>query len=339
MAQPALVQLKRKRNEEPLEYLLLQGVDKEPNGPRYKLQKKEDDVEKDTDVQNPLQQHNPPTTQSNGQQTAEKRIFELQRKPLDSPNIRKRKDASSDHEIATFVEKKHRNKHSSPPASTEEATEPDKPLKRPGKGSTIRTTPTKPPATAPVETESDRKQMEALAAYMHSTLSPPTRPAPVSTPKLSGARSAQIHRQRAATNGSRSTLMDLDDGESYVYDTYILAPSSSADDGVVELDDVGANVGYLVINDDDRSLWEMYLEEDGASDKDWDSEEDDENAENYWAAEYPDEEEWSGSEEGFGYGRRGVPNDEEYHGGMGADSDEDDLVRGGEVPSRFRRFE
>jgi hypothetical protein len=270
-------------------------------------------------------------------------VFELQRKPLTAS--RKRKDAEED--IATFVEKKQRNKYgvaeNTEQSVPEEDSEPARPLKRPGQGSRLRT-PTKP--TPRAETDVERKEMEALAAYMHSAAlselssKPAAKSAPVSTPKLSGARSQALHRQRAATNGSISA-MDLDDEDSYVYDTYILAPST--DMGAVQVDELGSggSVGYLVIREDDRSLWETYLEEDG-SEGDWDSEEDDENAENYYGAEYPEDEELTDDEDPWGgsvIAPRGAPADEEWDNYTGAYSDEEEVIKNGEVPRRFRHLE
>lgn len=344
MAEPNVVKLKRKRTDEPVDYLLLQGAGELPNKKRYvRREKDNNDSRTSAEAERPLGNDSASQSAWNiSKQSTEKRVFELQRKPVAAS----RKRADTEEDIATFVEKKQRNHHIPATTIKQKASAEDsellRPLKRPGQGSSLRTA-TKP--TPQVETDIERKQMEALAAYMHSaalselSAKPSTKPAPVSMPTLSSARSQALHRQRAATNGSISA-MDLDDEDSYVYDTYILAPTT--DLGAVQADELGTgSVGYLVITEDDRSLWETYLEEDG-SEGDWDSEEDDENAENYYGAEYPEEEEefvegemW----QRFVVGRTGAPADEEWDDYTGMYSDEEDVVKNGEVPRRFRHLE
>ena len=350
MSEPNQVQLKRKRNEEPLDVLLLQGGDRSGDRPaegtRYVRQRNENDTGDKGEIEQPKQD----TT--NGQKSTRRpapngarRIFELQHKPNDASRKRKKSD-DNEEDIATFVEKKikHQVEAATERKAPEERSAPATPLKRPGKGSSLRT-PTKP--AKPAETEHERKQMEAMAAYMHEAaleeLKTETRPKAVTTPKLSGARSREIHRQRAATNGSISikSEMDLDDDDdTYVYDTYILAPAT--DVGAIQVDELGQldNVGYLVITEDDRSLWETYLE-DEPSEKDWNSDDDDENAEGYYAADYPDDEVFSDEDGlgGYGYVHRGAPNDEEWDQDTGAYSDDEYQIRNGQVPQRFREFE
>ena len=344
MAEPTLVQLKRKRTDEPVDCLYLQGAGELPKSKYIRRSKHKSNSRTSEESEQPLQ-NDAPTISASTQpkENAEKRVFELQRKPVTAS--RKRKDAEED--IATFVEKKQKNKYgvatNTEQSLPEEVSEPARPLKRPGQGSNLRT-PTKPKPQA--ETDVERKEMEALAAYMHSTAlsdlgsKPPTKHTSVSAPKLSGARSQALHRQRAVTNGSVSG-MDLDDEDSYVYETYILAPS--IDMGAVQVDELGpgGSVGYLVITDDDRSLWETYLEDDG-SEGDWDSEEDDENAENYYGAEYPEDEELTDDENkwrGHIIAPRGAPADEEWDEYTGEYSDEEEVIKNGEVPGRFRHLE
>jgi hypothetical protein len=346
MSEPAQVQLKRKRNEEPLDVLLLEGA-AEPKHTRYVRQSGEGKTPENDKIHQPTQNAVIPRTRAR-QPTpnAAKRIFELQHKPS---SISRKRNSGDDEELATFVEKVEKKTRQKVETATqqrapEEESAPATPLKRPGKGSTLRT-PTKP--AAPAETEVERRQMEAIAAYMHEAaleeIKTETRPKTVAAPKLSGARSREIHRHRAATNGSVSVKseMELDDDDSYVYDTYILAPTT--DVGAIQVDELGQldNVGYLVITDDDRSLWETYLE-DEPSEKDWNSDEDDENAEGYYAADYPDDELLSDDEiewVGYGYMHRGAPNDEEWDEDTGAYSDDEFKIRNGQVPQRFREFE
>lgn len=346
MSEPAQVQLKRKRNEEPLDFLVLEGQrgDSPAEGRHYVRQKRAEDAVGDDEVK-PCT-HDAVVSRTRAKQpnrSTSKRVFELQHKPS---NISRKRKPGEDDEIATFMEKKarHEEEVATQQKASEEESAPATPLKRPGKGSSLKT-PTKP--AAPAETEAERKQMEAMAAYMHEAaleeIKKETRPKTVAAPKLSGARSRELHRQRAATNGSISVKseIELDDDDSYVFDTYILAPATEI--GAIQVDELGQldNVGYLVIREDDRSLWETYLE-DEPSDKDWNSDEDDENAEGYYAADYPDDELLSDDEselDGYGYMHRGVPNDEEWDEDTGAYSDDEFNIRNGQMPQRFREFE
>ncbi|KAK4974753.1 hypothetical protein LTR66_011050 [Elasticomyces elasticus] len=116
-----------------------------------------------------------------------------------------------------------------------------------------------------------------------------------------------------------------DDGE-FVYDTYVrsAAPQSLSD----ALESApGSDVGYLVITEEDEKFWERYIEEDSDSGKDWNSEEEDENAEDYYGADYPEDEVASDDEFGEGaYGyRHGGSDDEEWdtrEGSSGAEGEE-----------------
>lgn len=69
--------------------------------------------------------------------------------------------------------------------------------------------------------------------------------------------------------------VEMDDDSQYVYDTYILSAADAKAAG--DMDDIEyGNVGFLVIEEEDQAVWESYLEDEG-SDKDWNSEEEDEN--------------------------------------------------------------
>ena len=76
---------------------------------------------------------------------------------------------------------------------------------------------------------------------------------------------------------------DADDDDDYVYDTYVrqIQPiAQTTSDGILQIDDLmKMNVdsyGVLVITEEDSELWGAYGEDD-LSDKDWNSEEEDEN--------------------------------------------------------------
>ncbi|KAK4985604.1 hypothetical protein LTR50_005869 [Elasticomyces elasticus] len=116
-----------------------------------------------------------------------------------------------------------------------------------------------------------------------------------------------------------------DDGE-YVYDTYVLSAAPQSLNDALE-SAPGSDVGYLVITEEDEKFWERYIEDDSDSGKDWNSEEEDENAEDYYGADYPEDEVASDDEFGEGaYGyRHGGSDDEEWdtrEGSSGAEGAE-----------------
>ncbi|KZF21465.1 hypothetical protein L228DRAFT_153808 [Xylona heveae TC161] len=163
------------------------------------------------------------------------------------------------------------------------------------------------------------------------------------------------------------------DDEDYVYDTYIRHPGLADGSDFNNMMGSEKNIGFLVITEEDQPIWETYAEDEDDSDKDWNSEEEDENgklsfllplllssffwlvklvqgcrirhflcillyqeadlfslAENYYAADYPEEE--VDSEDEFDRGayhfRQGGSDEEEYDADNAAWSDDDeDMVR------------
>jgi hypothetical protein len=72
--------------------------------------------------------------------------------------------------------------------------------------------------------------------------------------------------------------MDIDNEGDYVYDTYVrhLVPADT------EMEVVGeGTVGHLVIPEEDQDLWEAYIEDEGASDKEFDTDDEDSNGSFY----------------------------------------------------------
>lgn len=157
--------------------------------------------------------------------------------------------------------------------------------------------------------------------------------------------------QRAVSKVPKSedVLMTEDGDEAeYTYDTYMRhdtsedtqshtgAPRGSAGAAVSGPDSATNSYGILVIPDEQEELFLEVYGEDATSDdeEDWDSEQDDENAENYYAADYPEDEVESDDEYGMGayqkYRRHGGGSDDEEFGSEDeADVDEDgiDTVR------------
>ena len=85
---------------------------------------------------------------------------------------------------------------------------------------------------------------------------------------------------------SMKNAIDLDeDNDNYVYDTYVRSIGQQADASVISLEGIDAGhqkidlskTGVLIIAEEDHEEWETFAEIDRESDKDWNSEEEDEN--------------------------------------------------------------
>ncbi|KAL8674436.1 MAG: hypothetical protein Q9168_001169 [Polycauliona sp. 1 TL-2023] len=89
---------------------------------------------------------------------------------------------------------------------------------------------------------------------------------------------------------------DEEDADSFVIDVYVRQTEHPiAEDPVamsstpLDTADPG-KVGLLVIEDEDQETWELYGEEDQSSDDGWSSDDEDENAEDYYGNDYPEDE-------------------------------------------------
>ncbi|KXL46485.1 MAG: hypothetical protein FE78DRAFT_166033 [Acidomyces sp. 'richmondensis'] len=94
--------------------------------------------------------------------------------------------------------------------------------------------------------------------------------------------------------------------------------------GVLSDNDLG-DVGYLIISEDDQSVWETYLE-DETSDKGWDTDDEDENAEDYYGADYPEDELPSDDEfdrNAYHFRNRGNSDEESWDEDTGAYSEDE----------------
>ena len=209
--------------------------------------------------------------------------------------------------------------------------EPARPRKRPGVGSATPTvgTPRKIEVTIP-----DPEMQDALQQYAMEEF-------------------GITYGQRAVSKVPKSDdILMTEDGDEaeYTYDTYMRHDTSedthshtgtsrgvaSAALPVHGQDSATNSYGILVIPDGQEELFLEVYGEDATSDdeEDWDSEQDDENAENYYAADYPEDEVESDDEYGVGayqkYRRHGGGSDDEEFGSEdGGDVDEDgiDTVR------------
>ncbi|KAJ2987655.1 hypothetical protein NUW58_g4383 [Xylaria curta] len=107
-------------------------------------------------------------------------------------------------------------------------------------------------------------------------------------PKPPAKRYAERHPEEAQHSVDKDMVdadietSDSDDGD-YIIETYIRVPASSMGDHVPP-----QSVGLLVF--DEEPDIEYFYGEDDESEDEWAEDEEDENAENYYAADYPDEE-------------------------------------------------
>lgn len=283
----------------------------------------------------------------------ERRTFHLKRVGTPEPRVGKRKGKSGKEQsgkergIATFSEKRvmrdmnrSDSKAIAEKAGRQRSTsillmqEPpaeslDRPLKRPGRGVAVRTNGNSPSSSAPTS-DNDNSKVQAVADSLHQfaveqasressshaqSSQSQINPKITAMPKLSGQRSRAIHQQRVSESStlSRSPLTDdtsMDEEGDYVYDTYVLATTSGAAQ-IDAQDDLG-NVGYLIITEEDQAHWETYMDDELSEEEP--SDEDDENAEDWYGADYPDDEVASDDEfdrNAYGY-RAGGSDDEEY---------------------------
>ena len=168
-----------------------------------------------------------------------------------------------------------------------------RPRKRPGAGSALH--PTAKPAIEPTTqatepTAQDVRELEALSQQVEkedNLLIPLASPSK-HKPKAPAQRFAQRHPEKAAAlaaqnYASNGDAMDIDTDE-YVYDTYIREAILPDADG--KLPETTGTVGFLVISEEDEEWWNGEDE----SDKEFDTDDEDENAEDYYANDYPEDE-------------------------------------------------
>jgi hypothetical protein len=340
MAEPNRLHIKRKITDDAPDFLILESDSQATSQVRYvKKQKSREaaDGQQEAKFAQPLQSTIPIRDK---QTDRKKRVFHL--KP-EVPRVTGKRKVGEEG-IATFVEEQQLQKRSrqngvanvdgeaqygssmeAVPQQDTVMSSPSTQYKRPGRGSAIRAAPT---SHVGPETDAERRQVEALAEYMHEAslqeIQRELQPKPVPTPKLSGARSREIHKQRTAAHDyGMSRDVDMESEDDYVYETYILAPTTDLETTSVDmLNDLG-NVGYLIIKEEDQSLWETYREDD-QGDVDWHSDDEDENAEDYYGADYPEDE--VASDDDFDrnpYNYRGnASGDEEWDEDTGTYSDD-----------------
>ncbi|RMY75916.1 hypothetical protein D0863_02290 [Hortaea werneckii] len=344
MQGPSEVRLKRKRNEQAPETLIVEPQHKRTftdaaQNLRYRRQEVKDEREvAATEAfsgesvarkQHALERDATSTGSSRPSSKSGRRVFHL----TQPAGVRKPSRSSRNQDVATFMEQRPPRHAARPPTlktgQTSEPTSHSQPLKRPSTAAVPQ--PARP--TRDIVATGDAQQqrhLEGLANELHQfaldEVAASQKPKVTAVPKLSAARSREIHRQRTTAPvapGIDHEMTDKDDGE-YVYDTYILAPEGKDVGGSLE-GELG-EVGYLVITEEDEALWEAYME-DLQSDKDFDTDDEDENAEGYYAADYPEDDLASDDEfdrNAYGYRRHGDSDNEEWDEDTGAHYSDDE---------------
>lgn len=237
-----------------------------------------------------------------------------------------------------------------PQGSPEAAEQPDsRVLKRPGKGSSNLHHSKLSGSQDVTRNLTPEAELAAVAADLHrfalDELANRPKPKVSATPRLSGSRSREIHRQRTSLLDEPKGDVDMareNDGD-YMYDTYVLAVPESLPAINPGSGDQGEKVGYLVIHEEDQETWDAYLDED-SNNKNSDTDDEDENAENHYDADYPDDELASDDEfnrNAYGFRGKRASDDEEWDEQTGAYSDDEkdtaDMLRQ-KKPRQFARW-
>ncbi len=302
MTEPSRLQLKRRCTEEAPEYLVLQGSIPDAAPVRYvKKQKNDEPAASDSEAARFARSDGRTTLAPKRQRDLSKRIFHLQ---VDAPQATTGKRKGRDDPVAIFVEQKPKKSRRSTPITPLQdlpdqlsVIEPPTTTKHkpPGSGLALKKHDAKPAVAPPVRPEPQGESHDLLD-YMQQMLveeiEREQRQKPVVVPpKISAARSRQIHQQRVASNAVPAANgggdVDMDTEDEYEYDEYVRVafPGQFSLDQQQELD----NTGYLVISPDQQTAWESYLENE-QEDKEAFTDDEDENAEDYYGADYPEDE-------------------------------------------------
>jgi hypothetical protein len=346
MSNPSTIRLKRKATDAPPDTLVVKRAisNQLADDIRYQRRKTED-VQYDAPPQPPpalfqdLKEEGTPDKQSPGSSrrssTEARRTFHLSRGAFVPAGVKKRKRDVPTIEEQRRVSGAHRLAQGKV-GGDETHVEHDggaRPQKRPGKGAAVRSTNTAAQTPVPAPASPEKRRLGGLADELHQfaldELARTPKPKLTAAPRLSATRSRDLHRRRTAAAapsvdpGASERDMadaDADNDAGYVYDTYILA-ADPAGSSLAAPDDIG----YLIIDEEDQSLWETFGDDD-QSDKGWDTDEEDENAEDYYGADYPEDELASDDEfdrNAYGYRRHGDSDNEEWDEDTGTYSDDE----------------
>lgn len=311
---PSLVRVKRKRGADPTPDLFLEERStKRSQTWQFRLQQlhpSENDAAVAANIQKQIEQAQADQANKEASEAVVKRRefrLAISQERLHNLNAKKRKTQISGQDIPTFVEatsvKKRR--HSEQDAGVLESgagnenVQPATTFKRPNanvKEKQWRAETWKRPVNGSVTkndaTPPDDRMVDALTRFaLEEAERDEAREKPKVTsipkkpvqrykdrhPEEYAAQAAQAHAQNG-TNGDVDMDVDMDgsDDDDYVYDTYVrtkdpvMLPTWDNDDSAND------KIGYLVITEQDQPFWETYFE-DEESDKEFDTDEEDEN--------------------------------------------------------------
>lgn len=208
-----------------------------------------------------------------------------------------------------------------------------RPRKRPGAASALHHSSKasiqwkQPPVASPSET--DVRNLEALSKEVER-VDNGTSPSPSKyKPKAPAKRFAERHPDKASALDPNVGADAMDIDSEYVYDHYVrepVLPDAPAPTGPV---------GLLVISEEDADWWDN----EEASDREFDTDDEDENAEDYYANDYP-EDELSDDDEfdrnPYKAKHRHGSDDEEFNVADTDDDDDDALGSGDEDDAHFK---
>ena len=89
----------------------------------------------------------------------------------------------------------------------------------------------------------------------------------------------QLETKANTSSTIEDTSMEDGDEAEYVYDTFVRHTAKPAPQYEQVTAAEPERIGYLIIDQEDQELWETFAEDEEDSEKDWDSEQDDENGE------------------------------------------------------------
>ncbi|CAD0110044.1 unnamed protein product [Aureobasidium uvarum] len=357
---PSLVRVKRKRGEEPTADLFLEERTlKKQQVWQFRLQQTHpSQLPSDTPnggvsgasipssavdhFQQEQQQQHHLLHQQLQQDTLVRREFRLARptRPLHRriESVRKRKAQLDLHDIPTFVEatpKRRRvGQEDAPQSVADTPVSTPSTLKRPGASSRLKK-PTagalfQSPANPPPDRLADALHRFALEEEAREEAR--IKPKVTVIPKKPVQRYRERHPEQFAaqapsTNKTEEDVDMMSDDDDYVYDTYIRTKDPVVPANLESEDASNIQVGYIVISEEDQPLWEMYFEDDAESDKEFETDDEDENG--YYAADYPEDEVASDDEYdrgAYGY-RHGGSDDEQWESDPDEWSDGDEAMQ------------
>lgn len=207
-----------------------------------------------------------------------------------------------------------------------------RPRKRPGAGAAVRMNPayTARPEGDDDPSEEQVKQFEKFSEELQQEELAQSRQA-LTPVKYLPTGPARRSKNRSSPQTTLLAVQDPDamEVDDYVIDTYVREELMSDTDGnVIEHQGI---IGYIVLKEEDEEWWNGEDE----SDREFDTDEDDENAEDYYANDYPEDELSSDDEfdrDPYQRRYRHGSDDEEY------DLNDEDAYSGDEDDEHFRRM-